>query len=324
MKGVREEGAALLAVLLLVAAMSALAVGVMDDMRFGIRREENAETIGQAQWYALGAETMARQRLVMLTGAGGAARAKSLNGQWLQFPIDNGILRARIASATECFNLNSVVQGATENFIKREEGVAQFAALMKALGIAEGTAASLSEALADWIDSDAARNTQGAEDDSYIALKPAYRTSGTLLSEASELRAIRGFTPDLYARIRPFVCALPFAALSPMNINLLSPEKPELIAMLLANAVDKETVRRALLARPANGWKTTDDFWKQPSLRNHLPGDAALSQLVLTSRFYTVEAAVDYAGKEAILTSLFEQGGSGVFRLAARRWTIDE
>ena len=54
------------------------------------------------------------------------------------------------------------------------------------------------------------------------------------------------------------------------------------------------------------------------------PGDAALGQLALTSRYYTVEAAVDYAGSEAVMTSLLEQGAAGAFRLAARRWTTEE
>ena len=66
MKRTREEGAALLTVLLLVAVMSALAVAVLDDIRFGLKRTANAETVGQAQWYALGAETVARARLARL------------------------------------------------------------------------------------------------------------------------------------------------------------------------------------------------------------------------------------------------------------------
>ena len=80
----REEGAALLTVLLLVAVMSALAVGVLDDIRFGLKRTANAETIGQAQWYALGAETVARARLARLA-AQDALRtpAGDWNGRWL-------------------------------------------------------------------------------------------------------------------------------------------------------------------------------------------------------------------------------------------------
>jgi general secretion pathway protein K len=323
MKKPREEGAALLAVLLLVAAMSALAVGAMDDIRFGIRREENAEAIGQAQWYALGAETMARQRLALASQTS-SARMRELAGRWLSYPVENGTIRARMASATECFNLNSVVQGASEQWVRSEEGVAQFVGLMKAIGIAENTALSLAEALADWIDTDSTRNTQGAEDDTYMSARMPYRTAGTLLSETSELRAIRGFGPEIYARLRPFVCALPVAALSPMNINMLDPAKPELIAMLMTGNDGKEAARRALLARPPNGWRTVDEFWNQPALRAHLPGDAALGQLSLASRYYTLEAVADYSGSEAILTSLFEQSGPGTIRLVARRWTIEE
>ena len=50
-----EEGVALMTVLLLVAVMSTLAVGILDDIRFSLRRTENARNVGQAQWYALGA-----------------------------------------------------------------------------------------------------------------------------------------------------------------------------------------------------------------------------------------------------------------------------
>lgn len=45
---------ALLTVLLLVAVMAAVAVLVLDDIRFSVRRTMNAETQSQAQWYAAG------------------------------------------------------------------------------------------------------------------------------------------------------------------------------------------------------------------------------------------------------------------------------
>ena len=43
-----EKGAALLTVLLLVAVMSIIAVSVLDDIRFGVRRTANATGRGQA------------------------------------------------------------------------------------------------------------------------------------------------------------------------------------------------------------------------------------------------------------------------------------
>ena len=325
MKRPREEGAALLTVLLLVAVMSALAVGVLDDIRFGLKRTANAETVGQAQWYALGAETVARARLARLTAQDPLRTpAGDWNGRWLLYPIDNGVIRARITDAGACFNLNSVVQGAREQWGRRELGLGQFIALLRALDVSPRDAELLAETLADWIDTDGNRSALGGEDDAYIRAAPPYRTSGTLLSEVSELRAIRGFTPEIYARIRPFVCALPTADLSPINVNLLDEGRAVLLTTLMDGQLDPRAAADIIKSRPDGGWQTIEEFWSNPLLRQHLPTDAALDQVSLRTRFFSLQAEVDYAGSEAVMTSLLEQPAAGPIRLAARRWTLEE
>ena len=325
MKRPREEGAALLTVLLLVAVMSALAVGVLDDIRFGLKRTANAETVGQAQWYALGAETVARARLARLAALDPLRTpAGDWNGRWLLYPIDNGVIRARITDAGACFNLNSVVQGAAEQWGRRELGLAQFIALLRALDISQRDAEGLAETLADWIDTDGNRGLLGGEDDAYLRAAPPYRTSGTLLSEVSELRSIRGFTPEIYARIRPFVCALPTADLSPINVNLLDESNAVLLTMLMDGQLDPRGAADIIESRPAGGWQSVEEFWSNPLLSQHLPTDAALDQVSLRTRFFGLQAEVDFAGSEAVMTSLFEQLPTGPIRLAARRWTLEE
>jgi general secretion pathway protein K len=325
MKRQREEGAALLTVLLLVAVMSALAVSVLDDIRFGLKRTGNAETVGQAQWYALSAETVARARLARLAGQNPQRTPQGdWNGRWLLYPIDNGVIRARIADAATCFNLNSVVQGASELWGRRELGLSQFVALLRALDISSRDAEVLAEALADWIDTDGNRSLRGGEDDAYVSAAPAYRTSGTLLSEVSELRAIRGFTPDVYARIRPFVCALPTADLSPINVNLIDARNAVLLTMLMDDELDPKAAEEIIRSRPEGGWQTVNEFWSNPVLKEHLPSNTALDQVSLRTRFFSLQAEVDYAGSEAVMTSLFEQSAAGPIRLAARRWTLEE
>jgi general secretion pathway protein K len=44
----------------------------------------------------------------------------------------------------------------------------------------------------------------------------------------------------------------------------------------------------------------------------------------LRTRFFGLQAEVDYAGSEAVMTSLFEQQAAGPVRLVARRWTLEE
>ena len=85
-----ERGAALITVLLLVAVMSVLAVALLDDIRFGIRRGMNAAENGQAQWYALGAEALARSRIFRLSNGGGrTSLAGNWPGRFVQFPVED-------------------------------------------------------------------------------------------------------------------------------------------------------------------------------------------------------------------------------------------
>ena len=95
----RQRGMALLSVLLLTAVMTVLAVAMLDDIRFGLRRTGNAHAIAQAQRYALGSEALARQRLGELQRGG--VDAAQWNGQPLLFPIVEdgqtlGLVRARL------------------------------------------------------------------------------------------------------------------------------------------------------------------------------------------------------------------------------------
>jgi general secretion pathway protein K len=195
---------------------------------------------------------------------------------------------------------------------------------LRALDISPREADALAETLADWIDSDGNRTTLGGEDDAYANSATPYRTSGTLLSEVSELRAIRGFTPEIYARIRPFVCALPAADLSPINVNLLDATNAVLLTMLMNGQLDAAAATEVIESRPDRGWQTVDEFWSNPVLSEQLPPDPVLDQVSLRTRFFRLETEVDYAGGEALMTSLFERAPAGPIRLVARRWTLEE
>lgn len=319
---VRQRGVALLTVLLLVAVMTVLVMGVLDDIRFGLRRAANAQAMAQAQWYALGAETVARTQIRQLLERG--AGRTTLDGGWndrpLVFPIEHGAVSARLFDATACFNLNSVVEGAGEQWRRRELGVRQFLALLQALDIPAQQARALADALVDWIDADQARGASGAEDAAYALRDPGYRTSATLLAEPSELRAIAGFDARSYALLRPHVCALPTAALSPLNLNTLGADDAVLLAMLTDGALDAEAARRLIAARPAHGWRDLASFWAQPALAGFVPPAAVLEQAGLRTRYFGLHAEVEHAGAQVVASALFETT-TGEPRLVARRWT---
>lgn len=322
----RQRGVALLTVLLLVAVMTVLVMSVLDDIRFGLRRAGNAQSVAQAQWYALGAETLAVERIGQLLrrDQGRTTLRGDWNGRPFLLPLEHGSLSARVFDATGCFNLNSVVQGAPEQWQRRERGVRQFNALLQALDFPASQSTALGDALVDWIDSDQITSAAGAEDSRYVARASGYRTSGHLLAETSELRAIAGFDASTYARLRPYVCALPGAMLSPINLNTLDDEHAPLLVMLSDGALDNEAARRVLRTRPANGWPDLEHFWQQPLLAAQRFDDEVRDQVSLSTRFFGLHAEVEHAGAQVVLSSLFESASMDDTRLLARRWTPPE
>jgi general secretion pathway protein K len=307
MKPKSEQGAALLTVLLLVAVMSVLAVSVIDDIRFAIRRTSNAEAVGQARWYALSAEVLARRQIEAGLGAQGL-------GEWRSA----GQGSARITDAGTCFNLNSVVEGKQGQWLRREPALRQYRALLTALEVPEHQALELSEALTDWIDSDQGRSAAGAEDEAYAE----YRTAGNLLSETSELRAIRGYDAGVYERIRPYVCALPTPEATVLNMNALGQEQGVLLSAITGGEVSREVGEKLVSGRPTEGWKSVSDVLALDDLKNLARPPAG--QLSVRPRYYGLTVKVAHQGAEVVMTSLLEKRGEGPVMLHARRWTIDE
>lgn len=322
----RQRGMALLTVLLLVAVMAALAIAMLDDIRFGLRRSQNAQAIARAQWSALSAESLAQAQIERLLrrDPGRTTLEGGWNGRPFVFPLEGGSIRAVLRDGGNCFNLNSVVQGAPEQWWRRETGVAQYLALLDALDIRGAAARSLADALVDWIDSDGERSPYGAEDAAYAQRRPAYRTGGALLAEPSELRAIAGYDAGTYRRLRPHVCALPDAALSPINLNTLEQRDAPLLRMLAGAALDDAGAKRVIAARPAGGWTQTAAFWSQPALRDlPLPGEV-LGQVRLRTRYFGLRTQVASGDAELETTTLFDADPGGRVRLLERRWSEEE
>jgi len=320
----REKGAALLTVLLMVAVIAVIAVAVLDDIRFGVRRATNARSASQAQWYAIGAEQLARRQIIRLTRRD--PFRTTLEGDWngrsLQFPIDHGAMVVRISDATSCFNLNSLVEADQgEPFRRRELGVRQFSKLLSLLGV--GDAATLAGSLVEWMDSNDV-GPADAEDPAYAGLSPPYRTAGGPLAEVSELRAVRGFTAKTYAALRPYVCALPTTDLSPININTLPADRTLLLTALTQGAIPEATARAAIAGRPAAGWPDVATFWAQRALLATPPSDEVREQLRVRTRFFALETQVTFDDLPIASSALFEAQSAGGGRLGARRWTLDE
>lgn len=319
-----ERGVALLTVLLLVAVMATFAAAVLEDIRFSLRRTANAAAVGQARWYAIGAEALVGAQLRRQFELEGGRT--TLRGDWegkvFRFPVEGGLIEAQLADGVACFNLNSVVAGTPGQYVRNPAGVRQFIALARASGVADGEGMALAGALVDWIDTDIRRDESGAEDDAYSRGRDSYRTGGGLLAEVSELRAIRGFNQQVFSRLRPHICALPLAERSPINVNTLREEDAVLLTALTEGKLSTAAARGVIAARPGAGWAEVTEFWKA------LPQDAlpegSPPQLEARSRYFNLAANITLGDAELTTSALLEQDQSGAVKLVARRWTRDE
>jgi len=317
-----ERGAALLTVLLLVAVISVLAAAALEKLRIATKLATNANATDQSRTYAYAAETLAMRRIddLLERDAARTTLAGGWNGKRQALPIPGGIASAAVSDGGNCFNLNSVVSGA-QGLAKEASpfGISQFVALMTILGVQDREARQIATSLADWIDSDTVPGAGGAEDQYYAGLAEPYLPPNTLISDPSELRAVAGVTPDVYARLRPWICALPTNELSPINVNTLAPEQAPLFAMLIPAQLNVDRARQLLLERPAGGYSSVTQFWKLPALEALVPPLEAQQQTRVTTRWFDLSISVELAGAELTETALID-GSRRPSRLARRQW----
>ena len=282
----KERGAALLSVLLLVAVMATIAATALDRLMIGTRLTANAIEAGQGRAWLQSAEQLTATRIEDLLAAD---KEKTLGTGWLGFERtmalpDGAQIAARVEDGGNCFNLNSLVQQLGDGrFASRPQGVAQFKALMSLLGIGEGDAARIAAAASDYVDSDSFPLALGAED-GRGKLPP-----NQLMADASELRAVAGVSDRHFSLLRPWVCALPTADLSSININTLRPEQAPLLAMLSPGKLPLSRARAALAGRPAGGFASASAFWAQPSLADAQP-ELGGDQLQVRTGFFLLRA----------------------------------
>jgi general secretion pathway protein K len=311
-RGRDQRGAALLSVLLLVAVMAVIAATALDRLTLATRIAGSAATVDQGRAYTFAAEQIALRRVADLVGRDPAKL--TLAGDWLgrdfTLPLPGGEGRARLSDANNCFNLNSLAAETLPGKLSQRSGaVAQFAELMKLIGIDQSEAQGIAGAAADWIDSDSNEGPLGAEDNVYRGLQAAYLPANRKMADVSELRAVRGVTPKTYARLKPWVCVLPVAEPVKLNVNTLAPEQAPLIAMLIPGQIRIADARAALAARPAGGYGSSVRFWEARSLERLDPPSDVAEQAGVNSRWLALTTNVTMGDGFLKAVSLIDANG---------------
>lgn len=214
----RQRGIALLTAVVLVALATVVATAIAFDTTLAARRGGGGAAYDEALQITTGAESIAAYAIVEQRRQGTAAIH---GGQVWARPIGpvevvpGALLQANLVDLQGRFNLNNLTK---DDGTINAEAVEVFRRLLELVGLESDWAPYV----ADWIDDDLNPTSGGAEDAVYSSETPAYRPPNRVITSPTELIALKAFGPERYAKLAPFVTALPRG--TPINLCTASGE----------------------------------------------------------------------------------------------------
>lgn len=292
----QQRGMALLVVLLLLAAMTLVASQMLGRYRQTWQHSHTLLRQAQLREYFLGGEAFVARVLYqdLLDSPQKTSLAQYWAAQGNVWPIGEIALQAEVRDEQACFNLNSLQnhdEREPDNLARYREGV--FIALLEGLEVEGIRARQLAARLEDWLDSNRDPQLQGAEDNDYMALIPAYLPANQPMLNRSELRAVTGFDRALYQALGPFICVLPERDLA-ININTLRDDQAPLLAALFLDTLPLKDAQALIKRRPPEGWDSVDAFLALvPGERDRAASPEIARSLTVKSDYFVATFSVD-------------------------------
>jgi general secretion pathway protein K len=261
----KQQGVALIIVMLIVAIVSVLATEMGSRLQLQVKRASNIKENNQAYWYAMGAEQYVRKSIKQLMDENG--QVIHLQQPWNQefiYPIDGGGIQAQLIDMQSCFNLNALRESDTSKLTARKDAFKRLLQHVDA-DIPTYNMEILSDSLVDWLDENNSTFGLGAEDSEYESRQFPYIAANNYMVHKSELRLINGVEAPWLRELLKLVCVLPNHNLFKINVNTVSEENAAVISA--ATGLNLSDAKYLLSNRGSEGFKTTDQFLNQPSIK---------------------------------------------------------
>ncbi len=322
----RQQGVALITVMLIVALAAILATQMSSKLQFQLQRTANIEVNQQAYWYAMGAEAFAKRVLFM--SFDGEENVTHLDQIWARgessYPIDYGQISGEITDMQSCFNLNALRKSSTTSVSNNtptapkgkassstEPHTMAITALEKLIvelnieNVSNFEAKDMVDALTDWLDSDSfVSNNGGAEDNDYSSKEYPYLAANHYLASVNELRLIEHFTLPIIEALKPHVCVIPNSNLHKINVNTIDADNVEILVALLG--VSKDVAQEIISARPDEGYAKIDDVFVLPQLTQYKLTQDQKDQLVVDSEYFTLKTKTSFNDSFFFLNSIMK------------------
>ena len=284
----RQRGVALLLSVLIVVIATAIAVEIVHEEKFTIRKTAHIQRMDHASLYAFGLEDWAR---VYLAEDREESEVDSLDEYWAKgipgLPIEGGYLTGYMEDEQAKFNLNSLPGS--------EVAQQRFERLCDSLGVEK----RFIPALMDWIDADFDIRYPDGMEEGY----DTYRVANREMADISELLLVHQVTPEIYDKLKPHVTALPSTAT--MNVNTMS-------ATVFESLGEGLDTSRFIEEREDDSYDSVDEFVERLQLPIETDG------LSVDTRYFRAHGQVVQGEQIFNLTSLIYRDGEGRTRVLNR------
>jgi general secretion pathway protein K len=188
------------------------------------------------------------------------------------------------------FNLNNLNQG-------NGETQTDFMRLLRVVepDLSDQNAQDIARAVLAWV---SPMGQQGDESKYYSELSLPYRAAHRPMISISELRLVKGITPQLFNALRPYVTALPNTTL----LNVQSAAAP--VFVILSKTMTLDAGRSVEELRAKTPIVSTRQFLNLDVVKNH---QVAANKIIVTSSYFLVETHVEIEKQRVVLYTLLER-----------------
>jgi len=306
MSGVRQQGVALISVLLVVVIATVLSVSMIRHQNLTIHKARNVSDHSQAKQYAIGGEELARQILWQDTYS---STVDHLQEDWaagdLVFDFEHGEVAMKIEDLQGRFNINSLMMPGTAG----RQAQARFVQLLQHVGLDT----MFMDRAIDWMDEDSAARPLGAEDYAYLGLERHYRTANQLIVDTTELRLLLDMDTESFDLLLPFISAIPDPSAS-LNVNTAPPEVLQTVSDRLSSDMSNDLI---VERDSQEGYQSVTEFLQS----SYVAGlGIAATGLGVQSMFFEIRIRARYFERNAYLTSIVQRNDDGSMRVIYRNF----
>jgi general secretion pathway protein K len=333
----RQNGIALVVVLLIVALISVIAVEMSSRLQLNVARTVNLKSNNQAYWYALGAEQFAKNSLVSLKAL--TSDNINLSQPWaetFEYPVVGGSIKAQLIDMQSCFNLNAINSAyiantdesdppetpkqpaesdppTNEELSRLTQAQESFQRLLENFIQDSLLVDTIRDSLIDWIDEDSSPRNYGAEDADYESQANPYLAANSPLGHPSEIRLINGMEQIAklggLSELQKVICVLPENNLK-INVNTITTDNAVVLSALLGDTLDAGI--SIVESRPPEGFQKIEDFFALSEVIALELDPEKQQWFDVTTEYFKLNTTAKFQGSQFKLSTIFKLDDGGI------------